>query len=106
MQTKANLVFRQNLPADQADELVMNQIVADPQYISANGIDTGSTNSRPPQRRRWIGSMPATRCPAKPAGCVTAVRPTTTSANPGRSIRLRRRRTTDRGESPSLDRHQ
>jgi hypothetical protein len=34
MQVKANLVFHQKLPADQADELVMNQIVADPQELS------------------------------------------------------------------------
>jgi hypothetical protein len=30
MQAKANLVFNQNIPEDQADELVMNQVVADP----------------------------------------------------------------------------
>lgn len=30
MQAKANLMFNQAMPEDQADELVMNQIVADP----------------------------------------------------------------------------
>jgi len=30
MQVKAKLVFNQNLPEDQADEMVMSQVVADP----------------------------------------------------------------------------
>ncbi|HVT90641.1 MAG TPA: hypothetical protein VHD56_17430 [Tepidisphaeraceae bacterium] len=30
MQTQADLVINKNMPVDQADELVMNQIVADP----------------------------------------------------------------------------
>lgn len=34
MQAKANLVFNHQMPADQADELVMNQIVADPREQS------------------------------------------------------------------------
>jgi hypothetical protein len=34
MQAKAALVFNQNLPEDQADELVMNQLVADPEEQS------------------------------------------------------------------------
>ena len=34
MQAKANLVINQNVPEDQAEELVMNQIVADPQEQS------------------------------------------------------------------------
>ncbi len=34
MQAKGELVFNQNLPEDQADELVMNQVVADPQELS------------------------------------------------------------------------
>ena len=34
MQAKANLVVNQNVPVDQAEELVMNQIVADPQEQS------------------------------------------------------------------------
>ena len=43
MQAKADLVFNQNLPVDQADEMVMNQVVADPQeqsqlYIPASRI--------------------------------------------------------------------
>ena len=31
MQAKGNLVINQNLPEDQADEMVMQQVVADPQ---------------------------------------------------------------------------
>jgi hypothetical protein len=31
MQAKAKLVFNQNLPEDQADEMVMSQVVADPE---------------------------------------------------------------------------
>jgi hypothetical protein len=34
MQAKAKLVFNQNLPEDQADELVVNQLVADPEEQS------------------------------------------------------------------------
>lgn len=34
MQAKAHLVFEQNLPEDQANEIVMNQVVADPQEQS------------------------------------------------------------------------
>lgn len=34
MQTKANLVINQNLPEDQVDEMVMYQVVADPQERS------------------------------------------------------------------------
>ena len=34
MRAKAELVFNQNIPEDQADELVMNQIVANPQEMS------------------------------------------------------------------------
>jgi hypothetical protein len=34
MQAKAELVFNQKLPEDQADELVMKQVVADPQEMS------------------------------------------------------------------------
>ena len=34
MQAKANLVINHHLPEDQADELVMNQVVADPQERS------------------------------------------------------------------------
>jgi hypothetical protein len=34
MQAKAELVINRNLPQDQADELVMNQVVADPQEQS------------------------------------------------------------------------
>ena len=30
MQVKADLMFNRNLPEDQADELVMNQLIADP----------------------------------------------------------------------------
>jgi hypothetical protein len=35
MQAKANLVFNENMPADQADEMVMNQVVADPKERSS-----------------------------------------------------------------------
>ena len=43
MQAKAILVFKQKLPLDQADELIMNQMVADPQeqsqlYIPASRV--------------------------------------------------------------------
>ena len=31
MQAKAHLMFDQNMPEDQADEMVMNQVIADPQ---------------------------------------------------------------------------
>ena len=34
MQAKANLVFNKKLPENQADEMVMNQVVADPQERS------------------------------------------------------------------------
>ena len=34
MQAKANLVINQNLPVNEADELVMSQVVADPQEQS------------------------------------------------------------------------
>jgi hypothetical protein len=34
MQVKANLVFNQNIPEYQADEMVMNQVVADPEEQS------------------------------------------------------------------------
>ena len=34
MQTRADLVFNQKLSEEQADELVMNQVVADPQEAS------------------------------------------------------------------------
>ena len=43
MQAKANLVINHNLPEDQADEMVMNQVVADPKeqsqlYIPASRV--------------------------------------------------------------------
>ena len=34
MQAKANLVFKQKLPVDQADELVISQMIADPKELS------------------------------------------------------------------------
>jgi len=34
MQAKAKLVFNQNMPEDQADEMVMRQVVADPEEQS------------------------------------------------------------------------
>jgi hypothetical protein len=34
MRARAELVFNQKMPADQADELVMNQLIADPQEQS------------------------------------------------------------------------
>ena len=35
MQAKASLVFNENMPADQADEMVMSQVVADPKERSS-----------------------------------------------------------------------
>ena len=34
MQTKADLVINKNMPVDQADEIVMNQVIADPEEQS------------------------------------------------------------------------
>jgi hypothetical protein len=46
MQAKADLVFNQNLPEDQADELVMNQVVADPQESSRLEVPTSRLKLR------------------------------------------------------------
>lgn len=44
MQARASLVFERNIPEDQADEVVMNQIVADPAEWS--GLHDPASRSR------------------------------------------------------------
>ncbi len=62
MQAKADLVFIQNLPVDQVDEMVMQQVVADPQeqsqlYIPASRMKLRTLLER---YRRTLPDLPRT----------------------------------------------
>jgi hypothetical protein len=62
MQAKAILVFNQKFPLDQADELIMNQMVADPQeqsqlYIPASRVKLRKLLER---YRRALPDLPRT----------------------------------------------
>ena len=62
MQAKAILVIHQNLPVDQADELIMNQMVADPQEQSQLYIPTSRAKLRTllERYRRALPDLPKT----------------------------------------------
>ena len=62
MQAKADLVINQKLPVDQADEIVMNQIVADPEELSQLYIPTSRTKLRTllERYRKTLSYLPRT----------------------------------------------
>jgi hypothetical protein len=62
MQAKADLVINQKLPVDQADELVMNQIVADPRELSQLYIPTSRMKLRTllERYRKTLSYLPRT----------------------------------------------
>ena len=62
MRTRANLIFKQQLPIDQANELILNQMIADPQEQSQLYIPTSRTKLRMllEQYRRRLPDLPKT----------------------------------------------
>ena len=62
MQAKANLVINQNLPENEADELVMSQVVADPQEQTHldNAVSRGRLRMLLGQYKAALSILPRT----------------------------------------------